>query len=480
LVQVDLYLIVHYQTRLSSSSISLLLENIDDAPAYLELHKWQLLPSLVLLGVVYAMCLRGMRRIPPSPPSKPRVALVAGALVAAYGLFLAKSIHVCKGLYAGTLETLSSDRSTPFGVFSQGYVAYTIVRDARAHQRRSRSFRFGATRAEPVAGREIYVMFVGESSRPDHWSLYGYGRPTTPRLQAEPNVVAFRDVLSQVALTQMAVPLLLTRAKVDEVDKYADERSVVSAFKEAGFTATWLSTQQRDTFTGAINRYSGEADDARFFDRQRDGVLVDAMRDTIEASAPDAKLFFVIHTSGSHFNYTSRYPKGFGPFPDEGALSDRDLMINAYDDTIAYTDFVLGQAIDVLKKSGGTTALWYTSDHAENLQDDDRALLGHDLNNEYDLPVPMVFWYSPGYGQRFAAKVEGARANAERPMSSRVVFYSLLDLAAIHVDDPLSTRLSVLGPGFTPVPRIVLQGGVPTDFDEWVRESHIERALTRN
>jgi heptose-I-phosphate ethanolaminephosphotransferase len=480
LVQVDLFLIVHYQTRLSSSSISLLLENIADAPAYIELHKWQVLQATVMFTVVYVLCMRGMRRMPDRPVSRRRVLFAATALAAAYGLFLGKSIKVCGSLRPGLLETLSSDRSSPFGVFGQGYVAYAIYDDAREHQRRSRSFRFGATRPQPVPGREIYVMFVGESSRPDHWSLYGYDRPTTPHLSAEPHLVVFRDVISQIALTQMAVPLLLTRAKVDEVEKYADERSVVSAFKEAGFTTTWLSTQQRDTFTGAVNRYSSEADDARFFDRQRDGVLVDAMKASIAESPADAKLFFVIHTSGSHFVYKSRYPKGFGPFPDEGHLSDHELMINAYDNSIAYTDVVVSQAIEVLREAGGTTALWYSSDHAENLEDDDRALLGHDLNNEYDLPVPMVFWYSEAFEGRFGAKVATARGNARKSMSSRVVFYSLLDMGAIHVDDPLATQLSVLGPELSFVPRIVVKAGVPFDYDAWAREQNVPRVVTRN
>jgi len=253
----------------------------------------------------------------------------------------------------------------------------------------------------------------------------------------------------------------------------------VSAFKEAGFTTAWLSTQQRDTFTGAINRYSSEADDARFFDRQRDGVLVDAMTKIIDESGADAKLFFVIHTQGSHFVYKSRYPKGFGPFPDEGKLGEREMLVNTYDNSIAYTDRVMSDAIDALKKAGGTTALWYTSDHAENLEDDERGLIGHDLSNEYDLPVPMVFWYSAAYEGRYGAKVAAAKSHAGASMNSRVVFYSLLDAGSIHIDDPLASQLSVFKDELTFVPRIVVKAWVPFDYDVWAQEQKVGRIITR-
>jgi glucan phosphoethanolaminetransferase (alkaline phosphatase superfamily) len=126
------------------------------------------------------------------------------------------------------------------------------------------------------------------------------------------------------------------------------------------------------------------------------GVLVDTVKEMLlQHGAKQEKMFFVIHTLGSHFNMTSRYPRTFDVFPDDDSrLSDQARLINAYDNTIVYTDHVLAELIEVVRARPGFKALLYVADHGENLKDDDRGLFGHYQNNEYDLPIPMLFWYS--------------------------------------------------------------------------------------
>lgn len=469
LVGVDLFLIFNYQTRLTSSMLTVILENWGNAADYARAYAGAILGSSVLCLSFWALCRRKLRgvELPLSPRGR---LLVAAGLVAIYSLVSLRQARALGGsLSAGVLDVVSHDRNSPFGVIPQSYVAYKIYADVRSHQRAAQTFRFHARRAPALRGPELYVLVVGESSRPDHWGLYGYGRDTTPKLQRRTNLMAFGDVVSQAALTQLAVPLILTRGNIDDWNQYQGESSIVSAFKEVGFKTLWLSTQTRDQYTGAINRYSAEADRVRFFDRASDGMLVSELKAAISAPDRPEKLFVVLHTQGSHGVYEDRYPKEFEVFPVAGlGLSEHDKLINAYDNTIVYTDHVLSQLLDLLGGTSAVSALLYVSDHGENLKDDQRGLLGHFFNNRYDLPVPMLFWYSAAFERLHPERVASARANQVRKINSRSSFYTLAHMGSLDLRDARTERLSLLSPHFQPPERRVLHKWESVDKKESV------------
>jgi hypothetical protein len=78
------------------------------------------------------------------------------------------------------------------------------------------------------------------------------------------------------------------------------------------------------------------------------------------------------------------------------------------------------------------------------LDDDSRHLIGHFLNNEYDIPIPMFLWYSATFASAYPDRVSALLFNATRPVNTRVVFYTLADMAALVLDDPNVERLSLL------------------------------------
>jgi glucan phosphoethanolaminetransferase (alkaline phosphatase superfamily) len=194
-----------------------------------------------------------------------------------------------------------------------------------------------------------------------------------------------------------------------------------------------------------------------------------------DGGATQGKRFFVIHTLGSHFNPTSRYPRSFDVFPDDdSALTEQQRLINAYDNTIVYTDRLLSDLIGMLRQRPGLNALLYVADHGENLRDDERGIYGHYQNNEYDLPIPMLFWCSEEYSERFPGKIAAARANAARPLNTRVVFHSLVDMAGIDIHDPETRRLSFFSPDLGAIPRMVMGEPKPFDFDRRRREGALK------
>lgn len=469
LVGIDLFLVFHYQTRLTSSTMTVILENWGNAGDYARTNPIAIIATTVLALGFWQLCTRKLRGVVLPAPGRARWLIAVGLI----GLYSAISLRQARALggslAAGVLDVVSHDRNSPLGVVPQGYVAYSIYQDVREHQRAAESFRFRAKRLSPVPGPELYVLIVGESSRPDHWGLYGYSRNTTPGLARQSNLIAFRDVVTQAALTQLAVPLMLTRGDIDQWEKYQAERSIVSAFKEVGFKTYWFSTQQRDQYTGPINRYSAEADHVRYFDRQHDGILVQALQETASATDRAEKLFFVLHTQGSHGVYEDRYPKPFEIFPVNAAgLSERARLVNAYDNTIVYTDHVLTRLLEFLQRTPGLNALVYMADHGENLRDDARGLLGHFFNNRYDLPVPFLFWYSAEFESQRRDQVAFVRLNQTHRISSRSVFHTLAQMGNIELNDARTASLSVLSPTFAPPPRRVLHKWDSVDKKESV------------
>jgi heptose-I-phosphate ethanolaminephosphotransferase len=455
LVATDLFVVAEYQTRLTSSVISVVLENWSDAGGYIEHHRNSILIAATLVIGFYAVGMLAIRGIRLRPTRRLR-ALAISFLVMVYAAVTIRQAKTLGSITSGAMDMISHDRSSPFGIFAQGFMAYRVYRVVVEHRRATRDFSFGATRRATTAEPEIVVLVIGESVRRDHWSLYGYGRNTTPRLAREANVVTFRNVVTQAALTQIAVPLMLTRNTIDRND--IPETSIVTLFGEVGFTTHWFSTQQRDQYTGAINRYSAEADDVRFLNRQHDGALVDLVRSVLVDAPSGAKHFFVLHTQGSHAVYDDRCPPQHRIFAVGDELSEHERLINSYDNAIAYTDTVLAELISVLKQRAGIAALLYVPDHGENLKDDARGLLGHFYNNEYDLPIPMAFWYSDSFAARFNAKVASMYANATKRVNTQAVFYTLVDAADVSLNDSRMLTASLLSPDWVEVPRRVFSG----------------------
>jgi glucan phosphoethanolaminetransferase (alkaline phosphatase superfamily) len=450
----ELFGIIHYRTSLSSSVLSVLLENTGSTGDFLVAHAGAIAVVLVPAGALYAFCIHRLRRA--SRPRRLRLSAIAGA---GLGVLYGTGFGVA---YGDVGRLAAADRSAPFGVVSQGWLAWQVYRDAEAED--TRAFRFHARRTEAVDLPETYVLVIGESARRDHFGLYGYERPTTPLLSQQSNWIVFRDAVTQAPYTSASVPLLLTRGSVEDPERARGERSIVALFGELGFDTHWLSTQQREPYAVAINRCSRDAAEQVFAENQYDGALVGMLSRALASGG--SKRFIVIHTMGNHFPYASRRPPSYARFVATDATW-RAALVRDYDDSVLYTDYVLSELVRTLSATRGYKALLYVADHGENLRDDDRNLVGHYMSNEYDLPIPMMLWYSSELAERWPEKIAGAKRSAAMRVSTRSVFYTLADLAGATFDDPSIDTLSLLRPGFRETTRFVKRGEGTADYDAW-------------
>ena len=77
----------------------------------------------------------------------------------------------------------------------------------------------------------------------------------------------------------------------------------------------------------------------------------------------------------------------------------------------------------------------YTSDHGENIFDDDGSLFLHagQKASRYELHVPLLVWTSDSYNELFPSEVQALQANRERQVESSVsTFHTLLQLGGVH------------------------------------------------
>ena len=408
-------------------------------------------PSVVLVCVIYLPLLWlaareiGHKRYI-TRTARMNIGLTGAALFALGLLALWPAYHVSEDRH------VLRDEIFPLNVLYNLGLSGSEFRKSFNYEKTSAGFSYEAERTAEVPGREVYVYIIGEASRAMNWQLYGYGRETNPLLSQEEGLVVFRDVLTQSNTTHKSVPLILSSVATDEHDELYRRKGLPALFNEAGFDTWFISNQSRQ---GAmIDHLAHDAKHLIYIRSPRhDTQLLDEMRKAIGKST-SRKLFFILHCYGSHFSYHQRYPREFAYFqPDNDvaiAKQHRPMLVNAYDNSVRYTDYVLSKIIDYLGSLENTSsALLYCADHGEDLIDDHRERFLHasPTTTAYQLYVASLAWFSESYRERFPEKVAAAEANATAPATTHALFHTMADMASIR-GRFLTTKVSLVSPDF--------------------------------
>lgn len=367
----------------------------------------------------------------------------------------------------------------PFGLVDRVVTYYREWAQVRQSVKRLEEFRFHARRRTDGAARRqrhIVVLVIGESSRIDRWQLFGYDRPTTPELSSTGNIVPITDMVTPWPMSVAAIPLLITRRPIAmNFLRPWNEASILWAMAEAGYETWWISNQQPiGRFDSMVSVYAGEARNVEYLNLATtvgagsyDEVLLEPLRRAIGGSTHDA--FIVLHMMGSHTPYELRYPRTFDRFrPDlidvDAGVPEVVRKLDSYDNSIAYTDHVLAQIIDIIRRSGSVSALVYSSDHGQNLVSPTCNAWGHGLGTRWDLRVPALFWYSDSWAQAYPQKLAAIRANSTKRTTTADVFDTLIDIADIDLPATQATH-SLVSSAWAYRPRIV-HGIAQMDFDD--------------
>lgn len=329
---------------------------------------------------------------------------------------------------------------------------YSHLRDSLKARRPYRRLGLDARRRRPsVSGAKekpiVIVLVIGETARAANFSLDGYSRNTTPRLSAVPELVNFSNVRACGTSTAVSVPCLFSDLGHDafDPDEAKNRDNLLDIVARAGVKVSWFGN---NTDCKGVCRRSPEI---RVDPRSRpdaceaglpcrDGALFDLVQAALtRVTGPE---LIVIHTLGSHGpGYHLRYPAQFEIFKPACRQVDFsscrvEEVVNAYDNTILYTDHLLAETIETLKKLGDQvdTALLYVSDHGESLGENGVYLhaLPYAVAPDVQTKVPMVFWASAGFRRRLDLDLECLRDRAGNEFTHDNVFHSMLGLLEIE------------------------------------------------
>jgi glucan phosphoethanolaminetransferase (alkaline phosphatase superfamily) len=406
-------------------------------------------PLVLLLPLSWIAYLLLWRRVDPALrlSSNARKTLAAAVLTyAAVGLLSEQEL----GRYVTIppLFNLALASSTyPAG----NVVSLLRVRDAEAAGSVASMRVHAAAPGEP----QLVILVIGETVRPDHLGINGYARNTTPQLaRLGPALLSFSNVASTTNHTAGAVPNLVRRQVA------GGDISLVSVFREAGFYTGWFSNQQRTVYEPQADLM--DFSQAGWHEKMRqDTDLLPLLAACIKQCG--ARQFIVLHMYGSHYPYDERYGRRDQQF--EPVLRDagssvspryKRELINSYDNTLLGTDRFLAAVIAHAAAAGKPAVVLFTSDHGENLFDDERQMVLHAGPNptRSDTLVPLLFWTNDAFARANAAKIAAMRTQLAAPLNHLAVMPTLLDLAGISYDGKSATQ-SLASASFQPIKRVV-------------------------
>ncbi|MBR6759228.1 MAG: lipid A phosphoethanolamine transferase [Alistipes sp.] len=418
-------------------------------------------PSVILVCVLYFPILwyatRHLRHKVIIPAEWRHRVFVSGCVILLAGML---SLWIgCRGEVRRTLR----DEVFPVNAIYNLGISISEAHKTAHFDEMTQEFEYQAYRDTVAAGREIYVLVLGEASRASSWQLYGYERPTNPLLSSRDDICLFRGVTTQSNTTHKSVPMMLSSVHTSQHDEIYRRKGIPALFNEAGFTTYFISNQQPQ---GAmIDNLAKDAHHIIYIgDPHYDMQMVDAMREAISTN-PAHKMLFILHAYGSHFSYHQRYPRQFAMFlPDDDvaiARKNATMMHNAYDNSILYTDYFIHEIIRTLESFEDVCgAMFYCSDHGEDIFDNDNGRFLHSspMVTYHQLHVASLAWFSKRYVGLFGDKVVAAHKNTNAPATTHSVFHTMADIASISTPY-LRRNVSLVSELFDyDIPRLYLNG----------------------
>jgi lipid A ethanolaminephosphotransferase len=296
----------------------------------------------------------------------------------------------------------------------------------------------------------VLVLVVGETARADHFSLNGYARPTNPLLAKEA-VISFTNAKSCGTNTADSVPCMFSHLGRDAFfHRTANYDNALDVLARAGYSVLWLDNnsgckgvcERLPNADLSIAKDPAHCTTDGCFDEVM-GVNLTQRVQALRKDKPTSKgVVIVMHQLGSHGPaYYKRSPANSKPFSSECTTNvlqncDAASIINAYDNSIVYTDRFLAGIITQLKLLPASFApsMVYMSDHGESLGESGTYLHGlpYAIAPDSQKHVPLVMWFSPAAQQQRGLRTDCMKAQASAAVSHDYLFHSLLSWGRVQ------------------------------------------------
>ena len=295
----------------------------------------------------------------------------------------------------------------------------------------------------------LLVLVLGETARMGNLGINGYARPTTPGLAKE-NIVSLRNAWSCGTSTAASVPCMFSHLPRSEFeDRKVNYESLLDVLQRAGLAVLWINNQsgckgvcdRTPHVTTATLQVPGLCANGECFDEIMLKDL-DARIADLPAERRTKGVVVVMHQMGSHGPaYYKRTPKAFKKFLPEctsNALQEcgREQVVNAYDNTILYTDHFLTSTVQWLKtaEKKSATAMIYLSDHGESLGENNLYLHGlpYRIAPDVQKNVPWITWLSPTFERYSGVTTACLKKKPDDRVSHDNYFHSVLGILGVQ------------------------------------------------
>lgn len=280
--------------------------------------------------------------------------------------------------------------------------------------------------------KSVVVLVIGESARSQNFSLLGYDKNTNPRLANMDDIASF-DVNACATYTTAGVKCILEHKDSNQLfeilPNYLDRNGVDVIWRTTNWgepTVNVKEYQSRKQLEPTCQEKNCDYDE----------ILLSRLSERILAS-DKSKILIVLHTSTNHGpTYYKKYPPQFERFTPvctsvELSQCTQEALLNAYDNSVVYTGYLLEVLIERLKQlRTHRTAMLYISDHGESLGENNLYMHGipASIAPKEQLAIPFIVWSSRG--------LEALKQNI--PMSQHSIFHSVLGFLAI--DSPVYNK----------------------------------------
>ncbi|OCG27605.1 hypothetical protein A9G11_12745 [Gilliamella sp. wkB108] len=305
--------------------------------------------------------------------------------------------------------------------------------------------------------KTVIVLIIGETARSQNFALNGYAKNTTPLLIKRDDIISFQNTSSCGTYTAYSIPCMfsnMTRKNYDERLALHQE-NVLDILNRAKVDVVWLDNNTG--CKGVCTRVQNENVTKKYVTRKSalcqndvcyDEVLIDELTDKLNHIDNDSLI--ILHPLGSHGpNYYQRYPdkfKTFTPTCDTNQINNCDLasLINTYDNTIVYTDFIINQTIELLQKKHDkfNSMVIYLSDHGESLGENGLYLhsFPYSIAPEQQTHIPFIMWISNSYKKLNHTNIQCIKEQSKQgSFSHDNLFHTLLSIFDIQTKEYTSS-----------------------------------------
>ena len=284
--------------------------------------------------------------------------------------------------------------------------------------------------------KAVVVLVIGESARKANFQLYGYQRKNNPLLSKQQGLKVYEANACATYTTAGVKAILEPKNSGDLYEvlpNYAFRMGADVAWRTSNWGEPPIHVDDILNDKDLREKYPDEASDY-------DAILLAGLRDRIEQSGKN-KVLIVLHTSTSHGpRYADKYPKEFEVFKPvansvEEAQGNASMLINAYDNTVLYTDFLLDSVINMLRSlTDWHSAMIFISDHGESLGENNMFMHGipMKLAPKVQYEVPFLVWTSPNFREYKTVTTQQQEGELPAVLEQHYIFHSVLNLLSIE------------------------------------------------